>query len=499
MKKKLLLTPLMLLCVSGLAACGGEKDPTPPGPSGIELIDSREDAFTAVSGEMDSGEFFEDGITEDFPSLYEAANWVYYNCENGSYVMRKGDANKEILWQKRANVEEIGGTGNEDQWHYYKNGSELDGYAYYLTGYTELYRDDSVSAIMTGSASLKPTYQPYTLLRPQGAQTASWNLLMLQDASVRYNPLAFTGMRTETFTFALTEAKIRPSYNEAQKAVPFITLSSTDSYNWSNQGIYMDTDTGNWYYLYGETQSESKSLEYGEEVILTSTWDEEKQEFTPDSDVTMTLEYVYHEDEEIWTNTLKIVTNENTFDFEYEYSQMNGRGTPRANVSLDLVPADDSYDEIDMAPDFMCGAYFKNITVTSAKGSVPEGLTDDEYSGDWEMCGVPGETYDLTLFTPANAAGTEVIIDNNGCVTYHDEITTKDVFDISFEQRVSSKARSAQIEEVETLIRSISETDTKESANVIAASEKFDLLNGPQAILVEGFDGLTQLAAALKR
>lgn len=357
---------------------------------------------------------------------------------------------------------------------------------------------------MMTSDYLKQTYQPYHLLKHEDKTTAAWNLLPLMDTSIRYNPIAFSGMRTITYNFDLSEAKIRPSYNELQKAVPTITLSSTDSYNWSNQGIYMDTKTGNWYYLKGETQSDVKEIEYDDqEVILTSTWDNEKQEFTPNGDVKMTLEYVYDEKEEVWVNDLKIETTVGTevktFDKRYEYIQMNGRGTPRANISLDIISDSEEYDEGTFAPDYMCGAYFKNITITEAKGKVPENLTDEEYQGDTPMVGKAGETYDLLAASEANVIDLEVILEHYDAITYHEDIKNKDVYDISYEQKVSEDTRTKEVKEVEELIKKITDSDTADSPNVIKAYQKYKNLNGVTQKMIKSIDGLTALEEALER
>lgn len=520
MKKKFLLVSGVLLCASMLAtSCGGGEEPGPnpdpnpnPGPvEDINLIDSREDLFTAVSGALDdSGNFVADGVEEDFPSLYEAANYVFDNCDNGSYVKLKGDTENNILYQKRSGQAGIDGA-IKDQWFYYRDGSTLDGYSEYLTGDTDFFHGEKVTRLMASSANLKYTYQPYSLIAREGhaETTAAWNILPLMDTSIRYNPKAFVGMRNEVVSIQLSDARIRPSYNETQKAVPTITLSATDSFFWSNQGIWMDTDTGNWYFVEGETQSDVKSLTYnsmeGNPVILTSTWDEEKQEWTPDGDIKMSLEYVQDPEMEVWLFdfSIEVTVDGETKTYENVYENINatGRGTPRLNISLDMVAATDDYDETTFAPDFMCGAYFKDINVTEAKGTVPEGLTDEEYQGDADMCGVPGETYSFLVkdMGEDNPSDVEIILDHYDAITYHEDITDSDVFDISYEQRASDKARTDEVAEVEKLIAQIPEDATSSDASVIKASAKYEPLETTQQRLIRYFDGYTALEDALNR
>lgn len=502
--KKNIITIAAMLCTSAiLASCGN----TPKKENKDKFKDSRLDLFTVVSGEMDGAEFVPDGKTYDFKSLYEAANYVYENCENGSFVKAKDDSTDTIIFQKRSSVDSIRGDNIYDQWFYYNMGNNgvLDGYTQYVAGYVDTNIGEKYNRLYVTTDCLKQSYQPYYLLRHETLKTASWNLLPLLDTSIRYNPHAFTGMREITYKFDLTQSKIRPSYSKDQKVEPLITLSQTDSYNWSNQGIYMDTDTGNWYYLKGETQSDSKILDYdNKEVILTSTWDKEKQEYTPDGDVKMTLTYVFDETEEVWTNDLAIeVTYKDgttkSFKKNYDYTNINGRGTPRANISLDLVAGNDKVEEGSYAPDFMCGAYFKNIVVSEAKGSVPEGLTDEEYGGDSEMCCKPGETYNLLAGAEKNDADCEIILDNYGLINYHNDVKDKDIYDISYEQIAPTTLRTKEVLDVEQEIAKIKDTDTKDSAIVIKTLPKFNALSAVQQKLITRIDGYTQLEKAIER
>jgi hypothetical protein len=471
----------------------------------IEIKDNREDAYTVISGSTKNEVFVADGDSTNFKSLYEASNWCFENCENGSYVKKINDDTNKILFQKRTGEKAIGESGTLDQWFYYRDGETLDGYSNYLTGDTKFFKNEKVSRMMVSTDSLKPTYQPYGLVgRDNSASTQAWNLLLLQDASVRYNVAAFTGIRKATYKFDLSKSSIVPSFNNSQKAVPMITLSQTDSYNWSNQGIYMDTNTGNWYYLYGETQSELKDLNYDDkEVILTSTRDEDKQTFTPNGDVEMTLEYVFNDSEQVRSNDLKIdvINGSETKSFakNYEYTKMNGRGTPRANVSLDLIPTNSDVDEVVTCPDYMCGAKFNNIVVSKAEGSVPAGLTNEDYQGDSDMVCKPGETYNLMMNAEDNDADSEVILDNTGCVSYDSTNTTNDVFNISFAQVGDGKARTDDVIKAEELIAAISDTDTSTSNSVLKAKPKFDALASVTQKMVKSIDGMTQLEEALDR
>lgn len=517
--KKLKLMMMSALFLGMLVSCGGSKggdtptptpdpDPTPtPDPvDKVELVDSRVDAFVAVSGTvLSDGTIEEDGDTETFKSLYEAANYVFDEYDNGSYVYKLGDEAKTKLSQKRGSEDSISGA-TTDQWYYYVDGSTLDGYSSYIQGDTNFFINEKKTRLMSSTDSLKFTYQPYSLLgRDSTVTTQGWNLLPMQDTSIRYNPHSFTGIQTVTYKFDLSEAKIRPSYNESQTVIPMITISSVDSYNWSNQGIYMDTATGNWYYIYGETQSDTKLLNYDtDEVILTSKFSKADQEFTPENDVRMTLTYRFVESDEVWVNdlTIEILSGETvtkTITKTYEYNSMTACGTPRANISMDLVSSDDSLDESTFAPDYMCGAYFKNIKISEGYGSVKEGLTDDEYGGDADMCCTPGETYDLLACKDSGDADLEVILDHYDAITYHDDIKDYDLFDISYEQEVADATRTSDILDVEALIAKIGDEDTKESASVIKANAKYSALHTTQARLVAKFDGYKQLANALER
>lgn len=507
MKTKLFTCGILLCSSLLIASCekGGSGGDTPSNDNTSTFVDSRVDAYTVVAQYLENGEYIVDEEV-DFPSLYEAANYCFDYCDNGSYVKRKGDTTNTILFQRRAGEGGIEGA-NQDQFFYYKDGNVLNGYSQYLQGNTEFFKDQKVTTIMSSTDNLKQYYQPYHLLAKEGhaTTTAAWNILPLLDTSVRYNPIAFSGMRSITFNVDLSEARIRPSYSETQKAVPTITLSSTDSYNYSNQGIYMNTDTGDWYYISGETQSDTKFLEYDtSEIILTSTWNEDTQEYTPNGDVKLTLNYVYNEEYESWSNDLIIEVTysdgtSKTFNKNYEYSQMNGRGTPRANFALDLISADEDYDETMFNPDFMCGAYFKNIRITEAKGTVPEGLTDETYQGDTPMVGKAGETYSLLNKDFGNLVDVEVILDHYANITYHEDITDGDVYDIDYTPVNATVSRTEEVLKTESLIGAILPTDTATSASVILAQTDYAKLDPMTQKMVRLIDGYTQLEEALDR
>lgn len=494
---------LFLLATSFLlAGCSGNKpsnqssnqsgsDSIPPGPS-IELMDNREVAYVAVLGDLDKNGDFEAYDEKEFKSLYEATNYAMEEGDAGSYVYAKQDKDETKLFVRQS--------ASYDYWFYYKDGNILDGYSPYVPGDVEFYKGENYTRILCSGGYAGPTYQPYELMGHEMQTTQSWNRLPYLDTSVRYNPHAFTGIQDTTYTFELSQAKIRPSYNAEQKAVPTITMSTTDSYNWSNQGIYMDTDNGNWYYLYGETQSNYKSFVYDKEVLMTSSWDQEKQEWTPSADVRLTLNMMLNEEDESISNdlTIEILKNgtvEKTIKKNYEYNQMTMRGTHRASIDLDLIPTNDEIEEEGLTPDFQCGAYFKNVIVSDGKGTVREGLNDEIYKGDEPMCCEAGQTYELLYAKEGykNDSQTEVILDGINNITYSGKNAEKDTWDISFEQKVANVYRTEEVLEVEELIALIPEGADVTNDEFRTAYAAYKLLTVAQQNLIEVVDGYTAI------
>ncbi|MCQ2742055.1 MAG: hypothetical protein MJ239_01985 [Bacilli bacterium] len=491
MKNKTILLLSALTLTGLLASCGGNGTSSSKSQT-IELVDNRQEIYTTVIGEMNHGVFESYDEDKDYKSLYEAVQACLENGEAGSYVYRKGGDAKKPAFVKQQR--------SDDYWYYYKDGNVAEGYAPYMVGDVDWYRGQNYTRIQSSGGYAHATYQPYALKGHEGKSTQSWNRLPLLDGAVRYNPHAFTGIQDTTYTFNLSKAKIRPSYSKDQKAIPMVGLSTTDSYNWSNQGIYMDTVNGNWYYFYGETQSDSKSLEYEEELIMTSSWDQAAQEFTPTNDVRMTLNMYQDEEEDFVSNKLKIEILENgnvikTIDKEYELNTMTMRGTHRAQIAIDLVPTDEDNEEASMTPDYMCGAYFKNAIVAEGKGSVREGLTDEEYMGDTDMCCEPGHTYDLTYAKGgySNDSDTEVILDNCTAISYSDANAGCDTWNISFEQVAPTVDRTETIASVETKIEAIPDGADLDDPKAAAAYLAWEKLSYDQQLIITEVDHITKL------
>lgn len=518
-KKLLILSCMAIMSFAALSGCNpvsGSSGPSNPGTSSedvggsseessetgssvessseeeIEIVlnDTREELYTAIVAEEETA----------FKSLYEAANFVMENGSTGDRVYVNSDAEKRSSFELMSEDVVAG-----DYWFYYKDGNMLDGYSPYVTGDVEYYRGERYSRIMCASGYAAPTYQPYILMGAENSATQAWNRTYYTDATVRYNPKAFTGIQDTTYTFELTDTKIKPSYNEAQKVVPTITLSTTDSYNWSHQGLWMDINTGKWYYTEGEIQSDYKSLEYyDDEVFMTSTWNQETEEWTPNNDLRLSLSMVYLEDDDVTYNELTIeVLNEDgtvksTSVKDYEFSGMTMRGTHRANITLDLMPSDDDYDEDTITPDFMCGAYMKDVVVSEAKGTVREGLTDDIYQGDSPMCCEAGQTYDLLYVNESfnNDTKTQVILDNLNAIQYN-EVDGKDSWTISYEQSGPTAIRSQEVLDCEALIALIPDDATIASAEVKAAYKVYNKLPDAQKQLITYVDGYSKLEEIL--
>lgn len=490
-KKYLSLSSLGLLAVLSLSSCGGSTLGKP-----VTVTDTRDDLYVAALGETSGGQF-EVYERTNFKSLYEAAHYVMENGDKGSYVYNLNDDTETKLFKITGNA--------SDYWFYYKNGNMLDGYSIYVQGDVEYYRGEKYTRILSAGGYSAATYQPYMLMGHETRGTQAWNRTYYLDTTVRYNPKAFTGIQDTTYLFELSQAKIRPSLSSESKVIPTITLSTTDSYNWSNQGIYMDTTTGNWYYVEGEAQSATKYLEYDtNNIIMQSKWDAEKQEFTPTSDVRLSLSVVFDEENEYTTNqlTIEVIQNEKvtkTITKVYEMSSLTMRGTHRANISLDIIPSDEDIAEEGVVPDFMCGAYFDNIVVSEGKGSVREGLTDDEYQGDSPMSCIPGETYDLLYAKGGyqNLSDTEVILDNYACIDYSDKNAQKDTWRISYEQSKSDMLRSEEVEEAIELIKLIPEGAGVTSDEFKTAYAVYKNLSEPQKLLISEVDGITRMREIL--
>ena len=495
MKNKFLsLSSAVSFLALALTACGGAGGSALGQP--VSVNDTREELYVAALGET-TNNVFEVYERTNFKSLYEAAYYVMENGDKGSYVYTLGDETETKLFK-------ITGSSS-DYWFYYKDGNMLDGYSIYVPGDVEFYRGEKYTRILAAGGYAAATYQPYVLMGNEDNGTQAWNRTYYLDSVVRYNPLAFTGIQDTTYTIELSKAKIRPSLSENAKVIPTITLSTTDSYNWSHQGIYMDTLTGNWYYCEGEVQSATKALEYDtEDIILQSEWDAETQEFTPVNDIRLTLNTIWDEDGEFASNDLTIEVLKDgevkkTIKKNYEFSGMTMRGTHRANIALDIIPADEDVEEDGVTPDFMNGAYFDNIVVSEGKGTVREGLTDEEYKGDWAMCGTPGTTYDLLYAQEGynNDAGTEVILDNIAAIDYSDVNAGKDTWRISYEQSKSEVLRSEEILEAIELIKLIPDNATIASDEFKTAYSVWKTLTEPQQLLISEVDGYNKIRVML--
>ena len=518
MKKHLFFAFSSMMVVGLLASCGGQNTPTEEskttqeqsstaassqpaassassaaatsqeGPK-IEKKDPRKEAYSVVSATMNAKDEVEELETIDgFKSMYEAINYVLDEEDPGSFVYLTSDKERTPLFKKFK--------ASYDLWHYYKDGNVLDGFYTFTMGDVEFFKGERYTRVVASSGYASQTYQPYQLMGHENATTQAWNRLPLLDASVRYNPHAFTGIQDSTYTVELSKSQIRPSYSELQKSVPTLVMSTTASYNWSSQGLRMDEETGEWRYFQGETQSDFKSLTEEDEVIMTSTWDNTKQEWVTPYDVRFSLSQVYDDTEDAVSNDLKIELLQSgevkkTVTRNYEMSQMTMRGTHRFAISLDMEPRTDDFDEESMTPDFQCGAYLKNIVVSEGKGSVREGLNDDIYKGDAPMCCEAGKTYDLlySLKGYENDADTEVIIDNVNAIKYLEDNANKDTWNISFEAVVPEVTRTEEVVDVEELIAMIPDNADETNDEFLTAYASWRELHVVQQELISQIDG----------
>lgn len=436
---KKLLTLLLFVALSfSVVACGdnkeednksGNEEPTQgevvETPNEVVKVrpDNREEKYIVY--EADKTE------VERFASLYAAIIYCVDNCDLDAYVTTQGASDKLFI------NAELFNNDLKDMFWYYSEGTTLSEYSAWKSDYwTDYVKDEDYICVFKNYATqqLESHANSYKLVSLGESDEAKvmpvyrscWNI----EASVTVDLIAYSGITKGVYNVALSQAKVYPSYEGSDSTWAYVGFITADSNNVSNQGIMCDTTNGNWYYYSGETTYNTNEVKIDDsKLIMTSTWDDTKKCFVPDHDVTLTMELLTLADtdgDEYKAHRLTVLLDNGTSkSFDYELSTLTQCGTVRFTCGLDIV-TDNTF------ADYMNGAKFENVVITSAKGYVLEEIADGTIDyGNFPSLDA-GE-YDLLNSNAASAARFQTVIYTPSCVTYDFNTPGKDVYSFSYD------------------------------------------------------------------
>ena len=386
--------------------------------------DEREQVYTHYSVDGDE--------IASFASLYAAINSCVNEGDENDYVLQKGSS--EALFVNRSQYSD----DSKDMFWHYSGGNTLGKYTMWEKTYWSDLRKEEYISVFKGAenGTVSHYYNSYKTvavtedkLVPFYGQVQTWHICTEIETSATVDMIAYSGITKSEYTIKLSEAKITPAYAGGDTAYAYVGFITADAYNTSNIGIKCDTTTGNWYYYSGEASQEASSIVMDEkDCFLTSTWNEEGGYFTPDSDVVMTMELLTLEDEDGDTYIAHRLTMK--FDDgrvvvkDYDISSLTQCGSIRFTCGLDI-------ESDNTLVDYMCGAKFENLVVTSAKATMYDEMADDFIYGSFAVL-MPGQ-YDILNSNPATPARFHTIIYTPSCVTTDFSTPGKDVYGFSFD------------------------------------------------------------------
>ena len=437
----------LLVVVLGLCSCGETSVSGSQAPS--DTAGTSDSTSTPVSVVVDAKDFVatreddreavyhwhsaaDDSKVESFTSLYAAINACVDDGDLNDYIVQEGSTEKLFVNYEKYSEE------TQDMYWYYDGGNTLGKYIYWEQDYWSKLRDnDKITVIKYyDNATAGNYYNGYKVVNqstnymlPKLNQIQGWHICTELEASATVDMVAYSGITKSVYTVKLSEAEITPTYEGGDTAYAYIGFITADANNVSNQGIKCDTTTGNWYYYSGEASQSSNSIVMDKKnCYLTSTWDEEAQCFRPDSDLTMTMELLTLLDED----GDDYIVHRMTMDFgngrvlvkDYEISDLTQCGTIRFTCGLDI-------ESDNTLVDYMCGAKFENIVVTSAVATVYEEMLDDVTYGSFAEL-YAGE-FDILNSNPETDARFQTYIYTPSCVSYDFATAGKDVYGFSFD------------------------------------------------------------------
>lgn len=345
------------------------------------------------------------------------------------------------------NYERYDSTTQDMFWRY--DGTEFGDYAPWENTYWEDLQDTNYINLYKNAGKggvLKSYYNAHKLVN--GKETSnkslqSWNARTSIESSITVHVDKFQGFTESEYTIELSKAEIYPSYKGADKSWAFLGFETADANYVAHNGIKCDTATGNWYYYFGEADATTNKISLDDsKVIMTSTWNEEKGCYIPDSDVTLKMELLlidkdgnlmsvedYNKGESPFVaHRLTITTDNGTFVEDYEYGQLNLCGSIRFECGLD-IEAQAAF------PDYQCGGEFKNVVITKGTVTILQRTIDhkDIYYGSSETIKMAAGTYDMLNSTAGSAARYYTMIYTPCCVDYNFDVEGQDVYSFSFD------------------------------------------------------------------
>ena len=423
----------------GLVSCGGNEESSKEIPSSSAApIEVSVEAKSYVASRADDREAVYTHYTAEgeevasYTSLYAAINGCVDDGDTDDYIKQKGSEEKLFI-----NYDQYA-DNNYDMYWYYSGGNTFNEYLCWEDGYWDkLGNKDIISVLKSGqngtvthyANSYKAINKSSDYMLPKLGKIFSYHTCWELEANIGVDMVAYSGITKSVYKVNLSEAEITPVYDDGDTAYAYVGFITADAYNVSNHGLKCDTTTGNWYYYCGETSWNSSSIVMeDEDCYLTSTWDAEKGVFRPDGDVTMTMELLTLEDED----GDDYIVHRLTVDFgegrvlvkDYETSDLTQCGTIRFTCGLDIESDNNLVD-------YMCGAKFENIVVTSAVATVYEEMMDDEVYGSYNE--LYAGTYDILNSNPESLARFHTIVYTPTCVTYDFNTPGKDIYGFSFD------------------------------------------------------------------
>ena len=462
-----------------------------PGTTVQTREDSREEVYGVYTA---AGE-----LVSSHASLYSAINACVDEGDTEDYVAVAGDSTKLFI-----NYDEYS-EATKDMFWYYSGANQLLEYTPWCATYWNDLKDaeDVVSVFkaaengtVTHYANSHQIINAHTNPEVGAGTTAVWNSCWELETNATVDMAAYSGITKSVYTIDLSEAKVTPSFEGSDATYAYVGFITADSYNVSHQGLRCDTATGNWYYYSGEVEYNVNNIELSDECYLTSTWDAEAGCWRPNGDVTMTMEELTLTDDEgddyiVHRLTMEFDDNRKVVK-DYEIATLTQCGTIRFTSGLDIVSDNTLVD-------YMNGAKFENLVITSAKATVLEEMQDVLVYGNVAVLAT-GE-YDILNSNPETAARFHTIVYSPAFVTTDFSTAGKDVYNYSFDVPAAEKSLDTKVQAVVDAIAALpsaEEVAATDQAAVEAARALYEeLKNEYQQALVTNYSKLQEVELAI--